>query len=105
MWAADWSGCAVVYLFQRPESMARAWAKAQVELAPGAWLVSLDFAVPDVEATLALRPPGAQPVWAYRVAGQPPGAPRGPGRPGFAAQPASVPADNPSNKSARPGRR
>ena len=70
---------------------------------PGAWLVSLDFAVPDVEATLALRPPHAQPVWAYRVPGTPPKLPRDPGRSGFVAQPASVPADNPSNKSARPG--
>lgn len=90
MWAADWSGCAVVYLFQRPESMARAWAKAQAELAPGAWLVSLDFAVPDVEPALVLRRTGAQPVWAYRLA---------------PAQPAPVVADNPSNKPARPGRR
>ena len=108
MWAADWSGNAVVYLFQRPESMARAWAKVQAELAPGAWLVSLDFVVPDVEPTLALRRPGAQPVWAYRVAGQPPATPHGPGRSdrsGWVAQPAPAVADNPSNKPARPGRR
>jgi hypothetical protein len=67
MWADDWHDCAVVYLFQRPESMARAWAKARAELAPGAWLLSLDFAVPGVEPTLALQRPGRQTVWAYRV--------------------------------------
>jgi hypothetical protein len=47
MWAADWSAYAMVYLFQRPESMARAWDKAAREMAPGSWLVSLEFAVPD----------------------------------------------------------
>jgi hypothetical protein len=46
MWAVDWSPYAMVYLFQRPESMARAWEKAASEMAPGAWLVSLEFAVP-----------------------------------------------------------
>lgn len=47
MWAQDWQPFALVYVFQRPETMARVWAKACAELAPGAWLVSLDFAVPD----------------------------------------------------------
>ena len=69
MWADDWRGLDAVYLFQRPESMARAWDKARAELAPGAWLLSLDFAVPGVEPTLALRRPGRQTVWAYRVPG------------------------------------
>jgi hypothetical protein len=36
MWAMSWQGCQVVYLFQRPESMARAWDKACADLAPGA---------------------------------------------------------------------
>jgi hypothetical protein len=67
MWGDLWQGLALVYLFQRPESMARAWAKAQAELAPGAWLLSLDFAVPGIEPTLALRRPGRQTVWAYRL--------------------------------------
>jgi len=67
MWAADWSGCALVYLFQRPESMARALAKAQAEMVPGGWLVSLDFAVPGVAPTAVLQRQGAQPVWAYRI--------------------------------------
>lgn len=69
MWALTWQGCEVVYLFQRPESMGRAWDKACAELAPGAWLVSLDFAVPGREADLALGQPGARRVWAYRVGG------------------------------------
>lgn len=67
MWADPWQGCAVVYLFQRPESMARAWAKASAELAPGAWLVSLAFEVPGVVPTAALGPPGARRVWVYRL--------------------------------------
>ena len=47
IWKADWSGYDMVYVFQRPESMARAAAKARAELRPGAWLVSLDFAATD----------------------------------------------------------
>ncbi len=92
MWAAGWQGLGLVYLFQRPESMARAWAKAQAELAPGAWLASLEFEVPGRPPDAGLRPPGGKPVWLYRV-GEP------------AAQPDWPPADNPSKKPARPGRR
>jgi hypothetical protein len=68
LWRDDWSGIALVYLFQRPESMARALAKARAELAPGAWLASLEFAVPGIEATAVLRRPGAKPVWLYQQA-------------------------------------
>ena len=67
MWAADWSSYRMVYLFQRPESMARAAAKAQAELAPGAWLVSLEFAVPGVLPSAQLRVPGGRVVWLYRM--------------------------------------
>ena len=67
MWRADWSGFALVYLFQRPESMARALAKAEAEMAPGAWLVSLAFAVPGRLPAAVLRPSCASPVWLYRV--------------------------------------
>ncbi len=70
MWALDWSGLALVYLFQRPESMSRALAKADAELGAGGWLVSLDFVVPDVPPTAVLRRPGAQPVWIYRTGEQ-----------------------------------
>ena len=45
MWAADWSACDLVYLFQRPESMQRAADKARREIAAGAWLASLEFEI------------------------------------------------------------
>lgn len=67
MWRADWSGYQLVYLFQRPESMARAAAKAQAEMAPGACLVSLEFAVPGVLPQAQLRLPGERVVWVYRM--------------------------------------
>ena len=94
MWAADWRGCTLVYLFQRPESMARAWDKARAELAPGAWLLSLDFAVPGVAPTLLLQRPGRQALWAYRLE-----------LAATSAQPVAVVADIPGNKPAHPGRR
>lgn len=67
MWADDWTGFALVYLFQRPESMPRAWAKAQAEMAAGAWLVSLEFAVPNAAAQAELATPAGKPVWVYRI--------------------------------------
>ena len=67
MWRADWSGCQLVYLFQRPESMARALAKAQAEMEPGSWLVSLEFAVPEVPPDATLKLPGDRAVWLYRI--------------------------------------
>jgi len=48
LWRTDWRLYALVYLFQRPESMPQALDKARAELAPGAWLVSLDFPLPGV---------------------------------------------------------
>jgi SAM-dependent methyltransferase len=68
MWAPSWQDHALVYLFQRPESMARAWAKACAELAPGAWLVSLAFEVPGV-APVATLGEGRRRVWVYRTPG------------------------------------
>lgn len=73
MWAACWADYRLVYLFQRPESMARAWAKARAEMRPGAWLVSLEFAVPGVAADLEAGPAGGKPVWAWQVPAQPGG--------------------------------
>ncbi|MGB3449478.1 MAG: class I SAM-dependent methyltransferase [Giesbergeria sp.] len=67
MWRTDWSAYQLVYLFQRPESMARAAAKAQAEMAPGTWLVSLEFAVPGVLPQAQLRLPGSRVVWIYRM--------------------------------------
>lgn len=69
MWAPSWQGYDLVYLFQRPESMARAFAKARAELRPGAWLVSLEFQVPGVPATLRLPAGRGRSVWCYRMAG------------------------------------
>lgn len=66
LWADDWAAFALVYVFQRPESMPRVWAKARAELAPGAWLVSLDFAVPDEAPVSSWQLPNGQFVWLYR---------------------------------------
>ena len=69
MWRADWSAYQLVYLFQRPESMARAAAKARAELASGAWLVSLEFAVPGEVPHAQLPLPGGRMVWVYCMPG------------------------------------
>jgi SAM-dependent methyltransferase len=67
IWAADWSAHDMVYLFQRPESMARAVEKAARELRPGAWLASLEFEAPMLKPTARLQRDGAKPVWLYRA--------------------------------------
>lgn len=67
IWRADWSGCAMVYLFQRPETMDRAAAKAARELVPGAWLASLEFPVTGLVPTARLEPVPGKPVWLYRA--------------------------------------
>lgn len=90
MWREDWRRLHLVYLFQRPESMARAWAKAQAEMAPGSWLASLEFEVPGREADIALRTVPGKPVWLYRV-GQPSGR--------VAAQSGAVAADKTTERS------
>ena len=67
MWAADWSDYALVYLFQRPESMPRALIKARAELATGAWLVSLEFEVVGVQAHAHYATQSGKIVWIYRA--------------------------------------
>ena len=67
LWRADWSGYDLVYVFQRPESMPRAAAKALDELQPGAWLVSLEFEAADWHALARLQAPDGRPVWVYQV--------------------------------------
>lgn len=67
IWRADWQAYALVYLFQRPESMARAVAKAQAELAPGAWLVSLEFEASLLQPEAVLRCADGRAVWLYRA--------------------------------------
>jgi hypothetical protein len=71
MWSTDWSTFDVVYLFQRPETMSRAWEKARAEMREGAWLVSLEFEVPGrrPDAVSAAHAGGTRPVLAYRVPG------------------------------------
>lgn len=51
MWAHSWRSYSVVYMFQRPESMDRAWCKAKAELLPGSWLISLEFPIEHVQPT------------------------------------------------------
>ena len=67
MWRGSWAAHDLVYLFQRPESMARALAKADAEMRPGSWLVSLEFEatgrVPHARMALA----SGRPIWVYRV--------------------------------------
>ena len=67
IWKADWSGYDMVYLFQRPESMERAWRKALDEMAPGSWLVSLEFEATGLRAHARLGLAGSRPVWVYRI--------------------------------------
>ena len=67
MWLRSWAPFDLVYIFQRPESMARAWDKAKRELKPGAWLVSLEFAVPGIEPLASLAGPHRRTVWIYRL--------------------------------------
>lgn len=69
MWAADWSGYQMVYLFQRPESMARAVQKARAEMPAGSWLVSLEFQAGGLQPHAVLCPRGGKPVWVYRLPG------------------------------------
>ncbi len=67
LWASDWAQHELVYLFQRPESMPRALAKARRELQPGAWLASLEFEAPGLRPTAVLRGEGRKTVWLYRA--------------------------------------
>lgn len=75
MWAQSWTGFDLVYLFQRPETMPRALAKARGEMQPGAWLVSLEFEARDEQGTplvpfARLQAGGGRPIWVYRMAPQ-----------------------------------
>jgi len=67
MWRGSWNTHDLVYLFQRPESMQRALAKAESEMRPGSWLVSLEFEAPGREPHAVLRLAGGRPVWIYRI--------------------------------------
>ena len=67
IWAADWALHDMVYLFQRPESMARAAAKAACELQPGAWLASLEFEVAALHPQQVLNCADGRRVWLYQA--------------------------------------
>ena len=67
IWRTSWRPYAMVYLFQRPESMPRAMDKAQAELEKGAWLVSLEFEALDWVPTARLQCPDGRPVWLYQM--------------------------------------
>ncbi len=67
IWKASWAPYAMVYLFQRPESMERAAVKAGRELAPGAWLASLEFEIPSLLPQAVLGAVGRRRVWLYRA--------------------------------------
>ncbi len=71
MWAQSWQGQDLVYLFQRPESMPRAVAKARQEMAPGSWLVSLEFKASGLRLHAVLQRDGARPVWVYMIGPKP----------------------------------
>ncbi len=67
IWQADWSSYDLVYLFQRPETMPRAVEKAEAQLRPGAWLVSLEFEARELKAQAVVESPDGRPVWIYQL--------------------------------------
>lgn len=67
MWAQSWQGYRLVYLFQRPESLPRAVAKASAEMAPGAWLASLEFEAAQWLPQAMLQCADGRPLWLYRL--------------------------------------
>lgn len=67
IWLDNWGRYDLVYLFQRPESIARAVAKARTELKPGAWLVSLEFQALELQETSVLQASPNRPVWLYQA--------------------------------------
>ena len=67
MWRGSWAAHDLVYLFQRPESMARALAKADAEMRPGAWVVSLEFEAAGHRPHARMDMPSGRPVWIYRA--------------------------------------
>jgi hypothetical protein len=67
IWQANWQSYELVYMFQRPETMPRAVEKAQAELNPGAWLVSLEFEARQIEPFAVVESPDGRPVWIYQM--------------------------------------
>ena len=67
MWGHSWAPYALVYLFQRPESMSRAAVKSLGEMPHGAWLVSLNFPIPDITPTYVAQLDDGREVYAYQA--------------------------------------
>lgn len=67
MWRASWAPHDLVYLFQRPESMARALAKADAQMRPGSWVVSLEFEAAGRAPHARMALASGRPIWIYRV--------------------------------------
>jgi hypothetical protein len=67
LWRASWAAHDLVYLFQRPESMARALAKADAEMRPGSWVVSLEFEAAGRVPHARMDMPSGRPIWIYRI--------------------------------------
>ena len=67
IWVADWRSYDMVYMFQRPESMPRAVEKAEAELRPGAWLISLEFEARDIVPVAVIEGIDNRPVWMYQL--------------------------------------
>ncbi len=66
IWRENWRPYDMVYMFQRPETMPRAVAKASAEMRPGGWLVSLEFAAHELRPTAVVYAGHDRPVWLYR---------------------------------------
>lgn len=67
IWARPWADYTLVYLFQRPESMQRAWDKACAEMKDGTWLVSLEFQVEGQRPQASWPLAGGRRLWLYRI--------------------------------------
>ncbi|MCV2355002.1 class I SAM-dependent methyltransferase [Paucibacter sp. B2R-40] len=66
MWTQDWARFALVYVFQRPETMDRVWVKACREMRPTAYLVSLDFEIGGQIPLATLPLSRGHSLWLYR---------------------------------------
>lgn len=67
IWKADWTPYAMVYLFQRPESMPRAVRKAMRELRCGAWMASLEFEATELQPTVVHQCADGRTLWLYQA--------------------------------------
>ncbi len=67
IWREDWGAYDLVYLFQRPETLPRAVAKARAEMKAGARLVSLEFVASALQPTAVVYASEDRPVWVYRL--------------------------------------